>query len=154
MLLNFLQFSRQFCEVGSINNLSPRWIDCAPAVKLRACWLPKYSNLRSWDSQEPKLANWLKKKRKSRVGKKVKDKREKFCPVPTNSATHNKTLCVYLVWSTFFLVPFTQFYWGNPLPFQSYDIVNLRHRPSPLCEVLSLQKILRQLLLLLRKCIW
>ena len=100
-----------------------------------------------------KLAKEKKKTRKRRVGERVKDKREKFCPVPTNSATHNKTLCVYLVWSTFFLVPFKQSYWGNPLPFQSYDIVNLRHRPSPLCEVLSLQKILRQLLLLLHKYI-
>ena len=100
-----------------------------------------------------KTGKLAKEKRKSRVGKRIKDKREKFCPVPTNSATHNKTLCVYLVWSTFFLVPFKQSYWGNPLPFKSYDILNLRHPPSPLCEVLSLQKILRQLLLLLRKYI-
>ena len=100
-----------------------------------------------------KTGKLAKEKRKSRVGKRIKDKREKFCPVPTNSATHIKTLCVYLVCSTFFLVPFKQSYRGNPLPFQSYDSVNLRHRPSPLCEVLSLQKILRQLLLLLRKYI-
>ena len=38
-------------------------------------------------------------------------------------------------------MPFAQSYWGNPLPFKSYDIVNLRHPPSPLCEVLSLQKV-------------
>ena len=84
-----------------------------------------------------KSGKLAKEKRKSRVGKKVKDKREKFCPVPTNSATHNTTLRVYLVCSTFLLVPFTQSYWGNPLPFQSYDIVNLRHLPTPFAKNLE-----------------
>ena len=67
ILLSFLQNSsiwKQFCEVGYIYNLSPRWIDWAAAVKLRA-WLPNIllpisEFVRKSQSEMPNKMKWLK----------------------------------------------------------------------------------------------